>query len=137
MRKIDKIIIHCSATKEGLKFHVSDIDRWHKAKGYKSVGYHYFITIDGEIESGRDEEEVGAHCKGQNKNSIGICYCGGLDSEGKPKDTRTPPQRAAMYLLLGILKLKYPDATIHGHNEFANKACPSFNVQEEYGDFNH
>lgn len=136
MRKIDKIIIHCSATQEGSDFHVSDIDRWHKQKGYKCVGYHYVITLDGTIEKGRDEEMVGAHCKGYNTNSIGICYIGGLDKDGKAKDTRTVQQKAALYLLLITLKLKYPDAKIYGHNEFANKACPSFNVKAEYGDFN-
>ena len=134
MRKIDKIIIHCSATKEGVDFHVKDIDRWHKQKGYKCVGYHYVITLDGAIEKGRNEDEIGAHCKGYNANSIGICYIGGLDKEGNAKDTRTVQQRAALFLLLNQLKAKYPNATIHGHNEFANKACPSFNVQAEYGD---
>ena len=134
MRKIDKIIIHCSATKEGVDFHVKDIDRWHKQKGYKCVGYHYVITLDGAIEKGRNEDEIGAHCKGYNANSIGICYIGGLDKEGNAKDTRTVQQRAALYLLLNQLKEKYPNATIHGHNEFANKACPSFDVQAEYGD---
>ena len=134
MRKINKIIIHCSATKEGADFHVTDIDRWHKAKGYKCVGYHYVITLDGTIEKGRDEAVAGAHCKGYNTNSIGICYIGGLDKDGKAKDTRTIQQKAALYLLLITLKLKYPDATIHGHNEFANKACPSFNVKAEYGE---
>ena len=131
---IDKIIIHCSATKEGVDFHVKDIDRWHKQKGYKCVGYHYVITLDGAIEKGRNEDEIGAHCKGYNANSIGICYIGGLDKEGNAKDTRTVQQRAALFLLLNQLKAKYPNATIHGHNEFANKACPSFNVQAEYGD---
>lgn len=134
MRKIDKIIIHCSATKEGADFHVKDIDRWHKQRGYKCVGYHYVITLDGAIEKGRNEDEIGAHCKGYNANSIGICYIGGLDKEGNAKDTRTVQQRAALYLLLNQLKEKYPNATIHGHNEFANKACPSFDVQAEYGD---
>ena len=137
MREINKIIIHCSATKEGLDFHVADIDRWHKQRGYKCVGYHYIITLDGVIEKGREESEIGAHCKGYNSNSIGICYIGGLDTNGKAKDTRTVQQRAALHLLLNQLKAKYPNATIHGHNEFANKACPSFDVQEEYGDFNH
>ena len=136
MRKIDKIIIHCSATKEGKDFHVTDIDRWHKQQGYKCVGYHYVITLDGTIEKGREESVTGAHCKGYNSTSIGICYIGGLDDEGKAKDTRTVQQKAALYYLLTELKKRYPKATIHGHNEFANKACPSFNVKKEYGDFN-
>lgn len=134
MRKINEIILHCSATKEGVNFNVNDIRRWHKAKGWKDVGYHYVICLDGAIQSGRSLDQIGAHCTGHNKNSIGICYIGGLGEDGKPKDTRTTQQKAALYNLLIKLKQKFPDATIHGHNEFANKACPSFNVQNEYKD---
>lgn len=131
MRKINKIIIHCSATKEGQKFTVKDIDTWHRQKGYKSVGYHYVILLDGTIETGRPESEVGAHCTGHNTNSIGICYIGGLDANSNPKDTRTDAQRKALIKLVKELKAKYQGATVHGHNEFANKACPSFDVKDE------
>ena len=133
MRKITNIIIHCSATKEGVEFHSRDIDRWHKQRGWKGIGYHYVICLDGSVEIGRKEEEIGAHCTNYNRNSIGICYIGGLDKDGKPKDTRTTQQKAAMYKLLCDLKKKYPKATIHGHYEFAKKACPCFNVKEDYG----
>lgn len=132
MRKINLIIIHCSATKEGQNFHLKDIDRWHREKGYKKVGYHYVIDLDGTVEKGRDESEIGAHCQGKNKNSIGICYVGGLDINGKPKDTRTKEQKEALWNLLRELLVKYPKATIHGHRDFANKACPSFDVSKEY-----
>ena len=135
MRKINKIILHCSATKEGQKFTVKDIDAWHKLRGFKGVGYHYVILLDGTIEPGRPESEIGAHTLGQNANSIGICYIGGLDTDGKPKDTRTDEQRAALINLVKELKEKYPGATIHGHNEFANKACPSFIVKDELKTF--
>lgn len=135
MRKINKIILHCSATKEGQKFTVKDIDAWHKQRGFKGVGYHYVILLDGTVEPGRPESEVGAHTLGQNANSIGICYIGGLDASGKPKDTRTDPQREALIKLVKELKAKYPGATVHGHNEFANKACPSFNVKDELKTF--
>lgn len=128
MRYINKIIIHCSATKEGNDFNVNDLRRWHKAQGWKDVGYHFIITIDGTIEQGRALEEIGSHCKGHNAHSIGIVYIGGLDKNGKAKDTRTTKQKAALYDLLNKLCEKFPDATIHGHKEFANKACPCYDV---------
>lgn len=132
MRKIDKIIIHCSSTKEGVAFHAKDIDRWHRERGFKKIGYHYFIGIDGDVEPGRDEAEMGAHCTGQNANSIGICYCGGLDGKGKPKDTRTIQQKAALYTLICQLREKYGDIPVYPHYKFANKACPCFDAFKEY-----
>lgn len=132
MRTINKIIIHCSATAEGKNFTVEDIRKWHKAQGWKDVGYHYVIHLDGSVHKGRDESEVGAHCVGQNSNSIGICYIGGVDANNKAKDTRTAEQKEALVKLVAELKEKYPNATIHGHNEFAAKACPSFNVKDEF-----
>lgn len=137
MRKINEIIIHCSATAEGKDFNAADIDRWHKQRGFKKIGYHYVIKLDGTIEKGRGVNEIGAHCLNHNKNSIGICYVGGLAKDGKtPKDTRTEAQKDSMLKLLIELIIKYPDATIHGHREFANKACPCFDVQEEYYNIN-
>ena len=136
MRYINEIIIHCSATKEGLDFNVNDLRRWHKAQGWKDVGYHFVITLDGTIEQGRALEEIGSHTKGHNTHSIGICYIGGISKDGKSKDTRTIQQKAALCDLLNKLCKKFPDATIHGHNEFAAKQCPCFDVQKEYGDYN-
>jgi N-acetylmuramoyl-L-alanine amidase len=132
MRRIDKIILHCSATPEGKHFTVADIDRWHRERGWKGIGYHYVIYLDGSIHKGRPEEIIGAHCSGQNAYSIGICYIGGLDAFGKAKDTRTPAQREALRELVSDLKTRYPAATVHGHNEFAKKDCPCFNVQDEF-----
>lgn len=132
MRKINKIIIHCSATKEGRPYSVNDIDKWHRERGFDCIGYHYIIYLDGTVRAGRSEARMGAHCLGKNAGSIGICYIGGLDSEGRPKDTRTPEQKEALINLLRGLKAKYPNATIHGHREFANKDCPCFEVSEEY-----
>lgn len=131
MRKINKIIIHCSATPCNQDYDIEDIRFWHRSRGFKDIGYHYVITTDGIIQSGRDIEEIGAHCKGHNHDSIGICYIGGLDTNRKPCDTRTPWQKVALSSLLRVLLLNC-DATIHGHNEFANKACPCFDVQKEY-----
>lgn len=135
MRNINKIIVHCSATPEGRVVTVKDIDEWHKQRGFTKIGYHYVIYLDGSIHLGRKEEEVGAHCLGYNASSIGVCYIGGLAKDGKtPKDTRTPEQKAALLTLLKKLKAKYPKAAIHGHREFAAKACPCFNAKAEYKD---
>jgi N-acetylmuramoyl-L-alanine amidase len=133
MRRIDKIIIHCSATNPEQDFCAADIDRWHRAKGWSEIGYHYVIKLDGSIEEGRDIKKVGAHSFGQNKRSIGVCYIGGVDMNGSPGDTRTKAQKKAITLFMLVLKKDFPDAIIHGHNEFnKGKACPSFNVKEEY-----
>ena len=133
MRKIDKIIVHCSATPEGSHFTVEDIDRWHRREGSRCIGYHYVIYLDGSIHPGRPVEEVGAHCYGQNKHSIGVCYIGGVAKDGHtPKDTRTTAQKEALLKLLKELKQKFPEAVIHGHRDFARKACPSFDATNEY-----
>ncbi len=132
MRKINKIIIHCSATPEGKDFGAADIDRWHRQRGFKKIGYHYVIRLNGDIETGRPENEIGAHTAGQNSCSIGICYIGGLDTNGKAKDTRTPEQKTSLANLIKSLLKRYPTATLHGHREFARKACPCFDVGKEY-----
>lgn len=133
MRAINEIIIHCSATRKGQAFTVADIDRWHHARGFAGIGYHYVIYLDGSIHKGRPLSQAGAHCVGHNKQSIGVCYIGGLDEAGQPCDTRTLEQRNAMLKLLKTLKTQFPNASIHGHNEFSNKACPCFDVHAEFG----
>ncbi len=132
MRAINKIIVHCSATKEGNKISATTIDRWHKDRGWRCIGYHYVVRIDGSIEYGRPVQDIGAHVKGRNKHSIGVCYIGGLDADMEPKDTRTRDQKESLLYLLKTLKRLHPDATIHGHREFANKACPCFDANKEY-----
>ncbi len=137
MRKVNRIIIHCSATPEGKDYTVQQIRQWHttpkpKGNGWRDIGYHIVIYRDGSVHEGRPIGEIGAHCKGYNANSIGICYIGGCAADGKtPKDTRTEAQRAALIRLVADLKTRYPRATVHGHNEFANKACPSFIVKND------
>lgn len=137
MRKIDKVIIHCSATPEGRDVTVADIRRWHTTpvakggRGWRDIGYHYVIYLDGSIHAGRPESEIGAHCKGQNATSIGICYVGGLDKDGKrPKDTRTEPQKAALLKLVAEMKRKYKGVRFFGHRDFVEKACPCFDAME-------
>lgn len=131
-RRIDKIIIHCTATPEGRHFTVEQIRQMHLARNFSDIGYHFVIYLDGSVHRGRPENRVGAHTTGHNTHSIGISLVGGCETDGKtPKDTRTPAQRAALIRLVSEMREKYPGATVHGHNEFANKACPSFNVQKE------
>lgn len=131
-RNITEIIIHCSATIEGRHFTVDDIDRWHRQRGFTSIGYHYIILLNGEIQQGRNLQSVGAHCIGHNRQSIGICYIGGLDCNGIAKDTRTPEQKESLLRLLRSLKRQHPKAHIFGHNKFANKDCPCFDAEKEY-----
>ena len=132
MRKIEKIILHCTATREGRDYSVADVTAWHKARGFRTIGYHYLVHLDGRVEYGRPVSEVGAHCTGQNARSIGVCYVGGLDADGKtPKDTRTAAQRYMLRELVRGLQRQYPGATVHGHREFAAKACPCFDVRTE------
>ena len=128
--------MHCSATREGLPVNVDDIRRWHvDENGWQDIGYHYVIHLDGSIHAGRPEEVAGAHCNGYNRTSIGVCYVGGIASDGKtPKDTRTNAQTTSMVNLLRRLKVKYPNATVCGHNELARKACPSFDVRKWLSD---
>lgn len=132
--KIDAIIIHCSATPEGREFHAADIDRWHRQRGFRCIGYHYVVTLDGSVEKGRDESETGAHCvqQGMNRRSIGVCYIGGVDEAGKPKDTRTEAQKMTLRRLIEDLRRRYPSAKVYGHRDFAPKACPCFDATAEY-----
>jgi|TARA_R110000803_G_scaffold169965_7_gene233023 N-acetylmuramoyl-L-alanine amidase len=137
-RKIDKIIVHCSATRPSHDIDAKEIDRWHKKRGWSGIGYHFFIKRGGLIEIGRPIEKQGAHTKGLNKNSIGICYAGGVKEErgedGKwdADDNRTSEQIASLLTLLRLLKKIFPEATIHGHREFAAKSCPCFDAAKEY-----
>ena len=134
MRKINKIIIHCSATPQNRKVSVSTRRKWHLQRGFNDIGYHYVIHLDGKISVGRPIEKVGAHCAYENIGSIGICYVGGMTKDmRKPKDTRTQAQKDSLIKLMHELIYKYnKDMTIHGHNEYANKSSPCYNVQEEY-----
>lgn len=133
MRKINEIIVHCSATKEGQFVSVDTIRQWHLKRGWSDIGYHFVIYLDGSVHEGRPLSKVGAHTIGHNANSIGICYVGGMNKEyTKAKDTRTDAQKESLKDLLISFKEKYKDIKIYGHRDFANKACPSFDATSEY-----
>lgn len=131
-REINEIIVHCTATPAGRPVSVADIDRWHRQRGFDCIGYHYVIGLDGCIAPGRSVHKAGAHCLGHNARSIGVVYVGGLDSQGSPADTRTAAQKQALIQLLRALRRLYPGASIHGHRDYAAKACPCFDATAEY-----
>lgn len=142
MRTIDLIVIHCSATREDRCFTEYDLDTCHRRRGFNGPGYHFYIRKDGRIVSTRPIERVGAHARGFNARSIGICYEGGLDREGHPKDTRTPEQKHSMRVLVRTLLTDYPGCEVCGHRDLSPdlngngeiepeewiKACPCFEV---------
>ena len=144
MRNIDSIIVHCSATKAGQDFTATDIDRWHRERGFNGIGYHYVVRLDGKLEKGRDVSLAGAHCKGWNKRSIGICYIGGLDENGRPADTRTNAQKRVLYQIIMDLQWEYNILQVLGHRDTSPdlngdgviepyeyvKVCPCFDVKE-------
>ena len=137
--KVKEIILHCSATPEGKDFKANDINRWHLQRGFRKIGYHYVIDLDGKVEKGRADNENGAHTIGHNSTALGICYIGGVAKDGKtPKDTRTDEQKVALYELVKELMEKYNLIldNVHGHYEFANKACPSFKIETFKKEFN-
>lgn len=143
-KKTDYIVVHVTATQEGKEFHVKDIDKMHRQRGFTAIGYHYLICLDGTVEKGRPDDTVGAHVTGHNSNSIGISLVGGLSSDGKlaPKDTRTPAQKVALEKLVKELAARYPNAKVLGHRDFSPdknrngvvdpseriKECPCFDV---------
>ena len=133
MRPLKRIILHCTATPEGKHFDVATIRRWHvKDRGWKDIGYHYVIYIDGSVHEGRPIEQAGAHTSGHNADSIGITYVGGCDAKMKAKDTLNEAQETAMVNLIKSLRELYGEMSLHGHNEFAAKACPSFKVKDKF-----
>lgn len=150
---VDSIVIHCSATREGQNVKASDIDKQHKDRGFKCIGYHFVIDLDGSIEVGRPLTMSGAHCntsglsgRPYNSHSIGICYIGGLDKKGNPKDTRTNKQKKALHNLVYSLLMQFPIKEIIGHRDASPdknndgqitpnewiKSCPCFDVKAEF-----
>lgn len=155
MNKIDSIVIHCTATRPFVNWGAMDIDRIHRMeRGFKCIGYHYVIRLDGRIEEGRPLTMEGAHCSSKglsglsyNKHSIGIVYVGGLDAQGRPADTRTLAQKKSMSELVYRLMEQYPDikevighrdasADLNGDGEITadewTKQCPCFDVRASF-----
>lgn len=127
------IAIHCSATKPSMDIGVTELDRWHRARGFVMIGYHYVLRRDGTCELGRPLNQVGAHVEDYNSCSIGICMVGGVDDSKamKPTNNFTADQFTSLEALLRVLRSQYPDAVIQGHKDFPNvaKSCPSFDVR--------
>lgn len=137
MRDIRMIVVHCTGTPEGTNVTVESIDRQHKSLGWKGIGYHWVVYIDGSVHKGRDEKEMGAHASGFNARSIGICYVGGLDKNNKCKDTRTDAQKKALITLIKEIKERHKGIeNVLGHNELpgVKKCCPCFSAKNEYKD---
>ena len=131
----NKVILHCSATKESQDIGLKEIDRWHKARKWKGCGYHFIIRRDGTTETGRPVTKRGAHAKGYN-DCIGVCLVGGIDDIGKPEDNFTEAQHNSFYTLMLCLRMIFGKVKIKGHCDLPNvtKACPSFDVVEKYGE---
>lgn len=135
MRKIEYIVVHCTASSQ--KWGVKDLEyEFYKAKGWKNPGYHYVVTADGKIHQMLAEAKVANGVKGYNGASVHVAYVGGVDvADGlKPIDNRTEAQKATLLKLLRLLRKRYPDAVIQGHRDFPNvrKDCPCFNARVEY-----
>lgn len=142
MRPINEIIVHCSATRpewmagRAMADKVAEIRRWHmQDRGWKDIGYHYLIDRNGQVAPGRPVEQVGAHVQGHNTGTIGVCLFGGHGSSETDRfeENFTTHQDKALRTLLADLKRKHPGVVkISGHNQYAAKACPGFNVPEWY-----
>ena len=136
MREIKYIVIHCSATKLSQNFTLEKLRECHVAgNGWDDIGYHYYVTQEGQLHTCRPEEQIGAHVLGFNNKSIGVCYEGGILEDGKHADTRTAEQIMALHRLLVDLKRKYPGAEILGHRDllrYRTKSCPCFDARKAY-----
>ena len=145
-RSIQYIVVHCSATRANIPFTEEQLLKCHLQRGFKCIGYHFYITRDGELHHCRPVSEPGAHVRGFNRHSIGICYEGGLDEDGKAADTRTSHQKESLHRLVRELLQRYPDAKVVGHRDLSPdtnyngivdpweriKECPCFEVIEEF-----
>lgn len=143
MRKLNLIVVHCSATREDCTLSPEALDLMHRRRGFNGTGYHYYIRKDGTVHLTRPVERIGAHVKGFNANSIGVCYEGGLDCRGRPADTRTPAQKDSLLLLIHQLQQRFPSCRVCGHRDLSPdlngngeiepeewiKACPCFDVE--------
>lgn len=132
MREIDEIVVHCTATPQGRPVTIAEVHAWHTARGFSGIGYHRVVGINGERWQGRPLEKIGAHVAGRNKRTFGLVYAGGLDMNGRPKDTRNKAQKEALEAELIELRDRFNIQKVSGHNEYAAKACPCFDASDEY-----
>ena len=134
MRNINEVFIHCSATMPHLDIGVEEIRRWHKARGWRDVGYHWVIRRDGTVEQGRPESQVGAHVRLHNLYTIGVCLVGGINEDMEPEANYTDAQWESLETLVEDIMERYdltePSLQVRGHNEVSTKACPCFNVSD-------
>lgn len=138
-RDVKFIAIHCSASKPAADLTAADIDAMHKRNGWSGIGYHFVIRRNGDVQLGRpldddhvlEPNEVGAHVAGFNKDSVGVCLVGGLDSAGRAVNNFTDAQWASLDLVVRGLKHRWPKATVQGHRDFPGvaKDCPCFDVR--------
>lgn len=144
------IVLHCSATRSTQDYSPEALERDHRGRGFRGIGYHYYVRRSGEVIPCRPLDQIGAHVRGYNACSWGVCYEGGLDSTGRPADTRTPKQRASLLRLLRQLKDYAPQAHILGHRDLSPdrngdgritseewlKSCPCLETETEYHTLN-
>ena len=130
MRKIAKKILHCADTRVNQNFSINDVREWHIQRGFSDVGYHFYIRLNGDIETGRTVETIGAHCKGENEDSIGICFEGGKNEDGSLWKNPLDAQIIAFFVLNESLDQEYGITPVFGHYQFSKKTCPNFNVTE-------
>ena len=145
MRKIDMIVIHCSATRADVPLLPRQLEEMHRQRGFDGCGYHYYVRRGGEICTMRPVDRPGAHAKGYNQHSIGVCYEGGLDEQGRPADTRTELQKRSLRVLVRVLAMDFQTRRIVGHRDLSpdldgdgviepeewTKVCPCFDVGTE------
>lgn len=148
-KQVKYIVVHCSATREDLDIGKDEINEWHTLQGWIGIGYHLVIRRDGTLEFGREYDIAGAHARGYNGESIGVCLVGGLDKEGKPYDGEildafTQQQDDTLWETLASLQILYPNAVILGHRDLSPdlngdgeitpdeymKLCPTFDVSK-------
>lgn len=138
-RAVQYIVIHCSATRPSMDVGAKEIDKWHRAQGWRMIGYHLVIRRDGSTETGRplnedhllEPEEVGAHVEGYNSISVGVCMIGGVSEHdvNVPENNFTDDQWQTLPRVIAAYQKQFPGAKVVGHRDLnPNKACPSFNV---------
>jgi len=131
LHHVDYFVVHAAATTPSMNIGVAEIREWHLARGWDDVGYHLVIRRSGVVEYGRNFSTRGAHTRGYNSKSLGICLVGGLDSEGLAENNFTEEQFDTLEQVLKGLHVLFPLATVKGHRDFPDvtKECPCFDVE--------